>query len=106
MPKIARLCPVCGSTFYDWPSDYRVTCSYHCARIHARPDGTVMGTCPQCGTSFTAWASHKQVYCSRACWRAHPGTLEERFWSHVPNRPDEGCWEWVGPLRGPYGQLS
>lgn len=31
------------------------------------------------------------------CQRKFKGNkipFEERFWSHVPNRPAEGCWEW------------
>ena len=30
-------------------------------------------------------------------------TTEERFWHHVPNRPEDGCWEWVGAKVNGYG---
>lgn len=29
--------------------------------------------------------------------------LEERFWEKVPERPEEGCWEWRGARRRGYG---
>lgn len=33
--------------------------------------------------------------------------VEERFWSFVPNRPDDGCWEWTGArLPTGYGFLT
>lgn len=106
MPKIARLCPVCGSTFSDWPSNVRVTCSYHCARLPARPDGRAAYICAHCGTAFTVWASHKAVYCSRACFLAAHGSVDDRFWSHVPNRPAEGCWLWNGVRRDWYATFK
>lgn len=31
------------------------------------------------------------------------GTTEERFWHHVPDRPEDGCWEWVGAQLNGYG---
>jgi hypothetical protein len=30
-------------------------------------------------------------------------SLTQRFWSHVPNRPDAGCWNWNDRDTGGYG---
>jgi hypothetical protein len=46
-------------------------------------------------------------FCSKACCMRHirlrsPGRrgtgdpLEVRFWRFIPDRPDEGCWNWIG----------
>jgi hypothetical protein len=34
-------------------------------------------------------------------------TIEERFWAHVPERPEDGCWEWTGTreTRMGYGEF-
>jgi hypothetical protein len=29
----------------------------------------------------------------------------EQFWKHLPTRPDEGCWEWVGGTGNGYGAM-
>lgn len=39
----------------------------------------------------------------------HQGALSgvtDRFWQRVPNRPDDGCWEWEGKRKKGYGLLS
>lgn len=34
-------------------------------------------------------------------------TVEERFWEKVPNRPEEGCWEWGASTKPEgYGQMN
>ena len=71
--------------------------------------------CRTCGNMFT----HNQRfrwYCSPDCqYRAAANrrgrtpmrSLESRFWSYVPDRPDGACWLWVGHLDlNGYGRLT
>ena len=37
----------------------------------------------------------------------HGLSIQERFDYYTPDRPEEGCWLWTGPVLGTgYGQLS
>lgn len=70
--------------------------------------GAETKTCPICGRSFgISTKQHYLIYCSRECWHVFTRNKRSaRFWSHVPDRPADGCWPWVGATRGDYGVFS
>ena len=73
MSKVEKVCPICGTTFYAWPSNIKrgqgIYCSKECRVISTTTK--VERICPICGKVFyTVPSSIKKgggVYCSRKC---------------------------------------
>jgi hypothetical protein len=62
----------------------------------------IIRTCAHCGKPVEVPKHPHQQFCSRGCFVAAHGTVEDRFWSHGPCRPAEGCWLWNGVTRDWY----
>ena len=85
MSKIERICPVCGKTFYAWPSDIKrgmgIYCSQKCKVIGKSTK--VEKICPTCGKVFYAWPSYIKrgwgIYCSRKCYGIVKSTKVEKI---------------------------
>lgn len=94
-------CPVCGETFYDWPSQHPVTCGKEsCYREWQRLTNAARGSnkiivkCSYCGGDVRIWPSQQNEYnyCNRHCQDRHRSTLD---WSG-PNGTNwrGGRWRW------------
>lgn len=77
--KIKTACPICGTTFYKWPSWNQVTCRKdECYRkwvsitVKARGNIKVKIKCSHCGKELIRFPSqiHERNYCNRYCLAA------------------------------------
>jgi hypothetical protein len=116
MPKVERVCELCGESFWVYPSSIKwfpsKFCSLACAGKARR--NKISRTCERCGKQFIAerWIvkSGGARFCGWAC--ANQGRvkkpLEQRFWKHVlkSDGPDD-CWLWTGAAspKG-YGEIN
>ena len=73
MSKVKRVCPICGKTFYAYPSNIKIGKGIYCSRecVDIGKITKVEKTCPVCGKVFYAIPSeierNKGIYCSLEC---------------------------------------
>lgn len=97
-PNVNCTCMQCGKTFFVWASGFRNGEGKYCSRA-CRPT-LVERACRWCQKTYMIAPSVLKrgsgQCCSRACRLAYMyrTPLADRFWAHVPHRPDVGCWLW------------
>lgn len=68
--KIGKICPVCGKTYYIWPSEenkYKY-CSVDCRKLSHR----VYKKCVECGKEYFVYKDkNTSIYCSKECEHKH-----------------------------------